>query len=466
MNFKKGIAYVFMATGVGFIINLISNFLFPKFLSIETYADIKLYQLYITYIGILHFGFSDGMYLRLGGKKIEDVNIDELVSEFKTFKLFQIVVNIFGIIISIFINDKILFLVALSILPVNTINYLRNLYQATGLYDLYSKFTIINNIMTFILNVTLLIGFKIDNPIIYILGQIMVYIFNWILIEKIIKVKIFRKQKGKIEIKYLIYDIKDGILLMLGNFCTVIFTSIDRLFVKYLLGNIYFAYYSFAVSVEGLLNVFITPVVITMYNYLCINNIPEKILKIKRILLIIVPIILASAFPVKWIIERFIIKYCETNNIIFILFAAQFFSIIVRCIYNNLYKAEKRQNRYFFIMVIVIILATVLDIISYGIFKNNEGFAFATLATSIIWFIIGEIDFKNSRYTAREYIFIAIILVTYLVTGLFIKNVIIGCGIYLAITVILILLMFKNEYQYLLKEVFKMLDKNKRLRNI
>ena len=46
MNIKKGLAYVFLATGIGFVINLATNFLLPKFLSVETYADIKLYQLY------------------------------------------------------------------------------------------------------------------------------------------------------------------------------------------------------------------------------------------------------------------------------------------------------------------------------------------------------------------------------------------------------------------------------------
>ena len=108
MNFKKGMAYVFLATGIGFVINLITNFILPKFLSVETYADIKLYQLYITYVGILHFGFSDGMYLRLGGKKVNDINRKELISEFKTFKVFQTIIDIVAIVISLVIRDKIL----------------------------------------------------------------------------------------------------------------------------------------------------------------------------------------------------------------------------------------------------------------------------------------------------------------------------------------------------------------------
>lgn len=463
MNFKKGLVYVFCATGIGFIISLITNFILPKFLSVETYADIKLYQLYITYIGILHFGFADGMYLRLGGKKIDEIDKEELVSEFKTFKIFQLCINIVALIISLILKDKILLLVSLSILPVNTINYLRNLYQATGLYDLYSKFTTTNNLMLFIINMVLLFIVKTDNAIIYIIGNVLVYFINWILMEQIIKIKTFQNQKGKANIQYLIKDIKDGCLLMLGNFCTVLFTSIDRMFVKYLLGTVKFAYYSFAVSVEGLLNVFITPIVVTMYNYLCTNNAPEKILKIKRILLICVSVILASAFPVKWIINNFITKYKESSNIIFILFGAQLFSIIVRCIYNNLYKAEKRQNRYFKIMIVITIFAFITDVLSYKLSATNEGFAFATLLTSIAWFVIGEIDFVKSRYKLKEYAFIFITVSTYLITGLLINNAIIGCMIYMAVVGILILILVKEEFEYLLKEgkslLYKIKDK-------
>ena len=461
MNIKKGIVYVFFATGIGFFINLVTNFVLPRFLSVETYADIKLYQLYITYIGILHLGFSDGMYLRLGGKKLESLNNEELVSEFRTFKIFQLIVDIVAIIISILLKNKILFLVAISILPVNTINYLRSLYQATGLYDLYSKFTTTNNIMLFLFNMFLLFLVKTDNPYIYIVGQVIVYFLNWVLIEYVIKSRIFKSEKGKFDYKYIINDIKDGILLMLGNFCNVIFTSIDRMFSKNLLGKIKFAYYSFSVSVEGLLNVFINPIVITMYNYLCNNNNYEKVTKVKRLLLVCLSFLIMSAFPVKWIINNFILKYKESSNIIFILFSAQFFSIIVKCIFNNLFKAEKKQRIYFMIIISITIIAVILDCVFYKFNQTNESFAFATLLTSIVWFIIGEICFKKYKYKNKDYLFMTIIIFSFLYCGLIIENAILGCAIYLFIVILLNWLFLCTEVKYIIKEAFNILSKFK-----
>ena len=68
MNIRKGIFYVFIANLINLVFSLITSLFLPKLLSIDTYSYIKLFQLYITYVGILHLGYSDGMYLRLGGK--------------------------------------------------------------------------------------------------------------------------------------------------------------------------------------------------------------------------------------------------------------------------------------------------------------------------------------------------------------------------------------------------------------
>ena len=85
MKLKKGFIYVLVANIINLMISLITGFVLPKILSIETYASIKLFQLYITYIGVVSLGFGDGMYLRLGGKEIENIDKKEVLEELKTF---------------------------------------------------------------------------------------------------------------------------------------------------------------------------------------------------------------------------------------------------------------------------------------------------------------------------------------------------------------------------------------------
>ena len=285
LKFKKGFLYVFTANFLNLLIGIITGFILPKLLSIESYSDIKLFQLYITYVGILHLGFSDGMYLKYGGKEIEASQNENILSEFKTFKIFQIIVTISAVIVTLFLKKYVLFFCALSILPVNIGNYLRQLYQAVGKFDKYAKFTNINTFLIFFMNIVLLFIIKTDNSKLYMIAYVIAYFAYWVFLEIEIR-RTLKHKKNKAKISYLISDIKDGFLLMMGNFCSVVFTSIDRLFVQYLLGTIKFAYYSFAVSIENLMTVFINPIAVVLYNYFCINQEKEKIIFAKKLILI------------------------------------------------------------------------------------------------------------------------------------------------------------------------------------
>lgn len=465
MGIKKGIVYVFIANAINLIIGLFTGFVLPKLLSVDTYANIRLFQLYVSYVTVLHLGFSDGMYLRLGGKSIDKVDKKEIREEFKTFKIFQIIEAIIVMVICLILKNKILLFCALVILPINIGDYLRQLYQATGLFKKYSIFTNVNTVLIFIVNVFLLLILKTDDSIKYIVGYIIVYMIYWISIE-IEARKIFGKDKAKANIKYFVQNIRSGFLLLVGNFCNNIFTGIDRLFVQGLLGKIKFAVYSFAASIENLMNVFIMPISTVMYNYLSNRNGRDDVLKIKKIIVLLAAIIIVVVFPAKFVIQTWIQKYNDVLNVLFILFAAQYITIMVRCVHINAYKVRKQQKKYFIIMLFIVGLSVILNIILFLMFRSIEGIAVATLITSTVWFIIGELDFKEYRLDLKNYIYIFSILIMFLICGQ-IPNSIIGCITYVILVIITSFVLMRDGIKMTLTEgkdlVMQILKKNKQV---
>ena len=451
MKLKKGFIYVLVANIINLMISLITGFVLPKILSIETYASIKLFQLYITYIGVVSLGFADGMYLRLGGKEIENIDKKEVLEELKTFKVFQLIVEIVAIILSLFIKNEILLFCSIVIFPINIANYLKQVFQATGQFKKYSKFTNINTILIFIINLFLLFIIKTNYYRIYIFAYIIAYVIYWIFIEVETR-RVLGFNKVKANKKYFIQDIKTGFFLMIGNFCNVIFTSIDRLFVQNLLGTIQFAYYSFAVSVENLMNVFVTPISTVMYNYFCNNKVKEKIINVKMYILLFSSAVIVVIFPAKFIIDIWLLKYQEAIGVLFILFSAQYISIMIRCVHVNLYKAEKKQNKYFRIMIVVVILSVILNIIAYNVSKTINAIAIATLITNIIWFMIGEYEFKNYRLKISDYIYTFFVMIIFLISGL-VENAILGMFIYCLSVVILAIVLEKNSLLHIINEI-------------
>lgn len=151
-SLKKGLAYVFIANFINLGFNLITNFVLPKELSVESYATIKTFQLYVSYAGLFHFGFVDGMYLKYGGKNIKELRREDLGTNLSTLRLFEIVVTIVCAIIAIISKQEVLVFFSLSILPLNLANYFKQLYQATGEFSLYGKIMNANTILIFFAN--------------------------------------------------------------------------------------------------------------------------------------------------------------------------------------------------------------------------------------------------------------------------------------------------------------------------
>lgn len=419
MSIKKGIFYVFLANAINMVINLLTAFLLPKYLSVDTYANIKLFTLYVTYLGILHLGYSDGMYLRAGGKSLRTIDVGEAKKEFDTFKLFQIVMSILMMGISLAINNLILLLCSLVVLPVGVSNYVRSFYTAIGEFKKYSRYTNINTLMVFLINVILLFIIKTNDSMHFIIAYIVIYFLYWLFVEHELRVAL-GKPKYKLEFKkyYLKENIRSGIFLMTANFCNVIFTSIDRLFVKGLIDMAHFAYYSFAASVENLLNIFISPISTTMYNYFCREKRKSKVIMIKKYSLLLSASIVILVFPAEFIIRQWLPRYLDSISVLFFLVAAQYTAILIKIVHVNLYKSRKQQKKYFGYMLCIIGVSIVLNLVSYLLFKSMIAIAIATLITNMIWLVVGEIDLREYALRMKDYSFFIINLAAFLICGL------------------------------------------------
>lgn len=162
MKLRKGIISVICANIVNLFISMGNGFLLPKYLSIDTYAGLKIFLLYISYIGVLHLGYIDGVYIKYGGKTRNKIDSNEIKRDKKTFVIFQLVVAIFVLSISIILRNVYLFLFSINILPANMVTFYKFIYQAIGEFNSYSHITNIIPISCFILNFILLLVVKSD----------------------------------------------------------------------------------------------------------------------------------------------------------------------------------------------------------------------------------------------------------------------------------------------------------------
>ena len=407
---KKGILAVFKTNVIVLLFNLITNFLLPKYLSVEAYASIKAFQLYVLYIGVFHFGYCDGVYLRYGGKTIGNIDKHELKNDVSTMCLYQLGISILVIASNLFIHDFSWLAFSVAILPLNMVSYYKLLCQATGEFTRYGNITNVTTVLMFAINIGLLFLADIQKDAVpYIVAYVVLDIGIWLGLEWYIP-RTFQLLgvKGKFDIRLVLQNVKDGILLTLGNLSTALFTGMDRWFVKFLMDTFTFAQYSFAVSIESFLNVAVTPVSITLYNFFCKHDEREEIKKIKDFIIVFAALLPACAFPTKWILEHFLVNYIEATRVLFILFAAQTYGIIVKCIYINLYKARRQQRSYFVKLVLVLGAGFFLNAGCYAVLHQKEAFAIGTLISAVLWLVLSVQDFKDSRLSFSDWLYLAL----------------------------------------------------------
>lgn len=460
-NLKKGIVLVFIANLINLIISLMNGFILPKYLSVETYASIKTYQLYANYIGVLAFGYADGLYLKYGGVKIHSIPNDEINICRTNLLLFQGIMTILVVLIGWLVNDIVLIITALTIIPVNVAAAFKNILQATGEFKSYSRIMNYSSILTFVATMILLFGIRTDYDLLYICVMAAVTFLVWFLLELKLTREYDEAIRLKVSAKNLAENIQSGFVLMLGNFSNILMTSIDRWFVKFLLPTANFAYYSFVVSAENLVGIFINPIVTTMYNYICVTTDYKAIRKIKRMCMIFALFLVSSAFPIKFVLEIYLEKYLPSQYVLFILFSTEILFVIIKGIYINIYKAEKRQDIYLKQLVVAVILGCLFNTLFYMIFKSNEGIAFATLFSIICWYIICSFSVKEVMPDRNEIMVLVFGIPAFILTGFLLPSVL-GFIVYITIIFLLCMLFMRQDFFTLLRMMLSMI--NRRLR--
>ena len=93
-QFIKNLFAAFLAQGISLLVSVFMSFIIPKILGVTQYSYWQLFIFYSGYVGFFHFGFNDGLYLRLGGKKFEELDYDNIGTQFKLFFFIQCFISL------------------------------------------------------------------------------------------------------------------------------------------------------------------------------------------------------------------------------------------------------------------------------------------------------------------------------------------------------------------------------------
>lgn len=462
----KNVLMVAISNIFTILAGVLTGFVIPKIMGVTDHGYYKIFTLYISYVGLFHFGFIDGIYLLYAGKNY--ANIDK-----EKFRMFTKFLFTFQAILLVLITGTSLFFVqyyygfifvfiGLSLFINNVTSYYQFVSQITYRFKELAIRNILKSLLTIVSILILFLLYKFTN-IGNIGYQLYIYIYTFINLVLLLwyiytyRDITFGKSFNIKENKQIFISIfKFGIPLLLSNLIGTLILTVDRQFVSLLFDTDTYSIYAFAYSMLNLVTTAIAAISTVMYPSL--KTMPEAELeknysKLNGIIIVIVAICLLSYFPLCLIVEWFLPDYSSSLLIFQVIFPSLIFNTAITVVISNYYKSLNLINLYFIKSLIALVLAVIANIIAYLCFKTTTAISVASVIVSIIWYFMMEITLiRRWKISFKcNFSFAILVLATFYLTTYFISNIYISGVVYLIGLVILILIFERHNFLSLLK---------------
>lgn len=373
-NFSFTIASNFLTLFISTIVILIV----PKIIGVYEYGLWQLFIFYSSYVGILHFGWLDGIYLRYGGSQYEDLDKSIFKAQYIFLLGSQVAFSIVVSGIAYFLLDgnikNIIYSVAILIVIVNLKTYFQFILQMTNRILEYAMSNFISTIVYAIVLILLIFWDVRDYRfyiLSYILGQVCALIYCLVVCKDIIR------SKTKVSF-YLNYteiktNLSVGVKLVLSNVAGMLIVGIIRLGIQYGWNVSTFGKISLVLSISNLLMVFVGSISLVLFPMLRRID-PERINivynSIRDLLMPMVFIAMLIYFPIKMYIPLWLPKYNSALVYMSILFPMVAYQAKFEALSNTFLKVLRMERQLMFINIVTLILSLVLTLISVEFLHN------------------------------------------------------------------------------------------------
>lgn len=382
--------YAFATNGCSFLISALSTLVIPRFLGITEYGYWQLYMFYVSYVGIFHLGWNDGIYLRYGGKQYDSLDKETLKKQFIAQLLMHLIIALIIFLISRFIpnhNKKIICVyVLICMLITNLRCMLIYVLQMTGRIREYA---IVNTLdrLGFGIFVILLLYFNRDTYISFIFGDLFCHTCSLLLAMYYCK-DIFASHICSWVgiIKEIYANISCGSKLMFANLASMLITGVVRLGIEHSWNIETFGKISLTISISNFLITFINSVGIVVYPMLKNLNLSQQkkiFLKINNLFEFSYAILICY-YPLYYFIRNLLPEYKDTANYILFLFPVCIYEGKLSLLYLTYLKALRKEKQLMIINIFTVFISLISTLFTTILFHNLN---MAVLSITILIFI-------------------------------------------------------------------------------
>lgn len=375
-NFIKDSCWTIGGQGVSLLTSVIVSFILPKFISVEQFGYWQYFLLWASYVGVMHLGYGDGIYLKLGGQYWIQIDRKTWMPQIQNVFFLQVILAVVIAMASlIFCKDEkylVIFLWTGAYLVIdNTYKIITMAMMATDQIQFVSKTVIIDKLLMS-LGVIYLICTHCQEASYVISAYTLAHLVVCMMVVH--KSHLFSKfhSPSKKTMNGIAQVCKVGIILMLANFVSILIMGLCRLAVEHYWDIKMFSKLSFSITIASFLLFFISQIGYVLFPILKrIRKEMQAMLyeKIDYIMTILPMVFYVLFFCMYFFIMAWLPKYEESLK--FLAFTAPCICYETRVVllYNTYFKNLGQIKKLLCINIITVLCAMVCY--SVAIWEHN-----------------------------------------------------------------------------------------------
>ena len=371
------ISYMALAQIFFAFVSAVSILILPKLLSLEGFGYYQLFIFFANYVEFLHFGLSDGIYLRYGGRRYEFISKRTLKSQICTMEILYIIeCLIIFFTVCAFSFDKRLFLyIAISGAITVPRSFLYNLLQSVN--EIKKSILVLFIERIFVLSsisAVYFVNFDKAKFLIFsfIFARFISLVYIYFLCRDLFKVKMASFTDS---LFYIYKNMRIGIKLTISALCNIFLIFIARSMIAWKFSIVLFGKISLILSLLNFALFFINAFSAILFPILrtkktCEQNEIFKILDDG--LSIIFVFLFLFAYPVEVLLGAWLPKYTDVLNYMPIIFAILLCEGKTLLLTNSYFKALRKEGQMLRINLISLIIFSVF--IGFIVYFCNDIF--------------------------------------------------------------------------------------------
>lgn len=405
----QGFIQVLLSNGVLILMGVISSFIVPGNITPMEFGYWQTYLLYDTYVGLVLFGYCDGIYLRYGGQNYDNLPSELFSSLFAV--MFLYLVGTAALLIFIISNGDtsakdcyIFYAVVVSMVLRCTISFFVLINQATARFKVYSIGNTVEKIF-FVCAVIVIVCFSKLSMYTLIIasisGQLLALFYNLITSRRLLTVHIHLNREVW---KDAGANIVAGFPLTMSGISSMLMSGIGKFSVEHYLGKEQFGYYSFAFPMMAVVSQVIAAASLVLFPILKQTDARN----IDKLLVLAdkwsIPAFFAVMFvyiPASIVVKALLPSYKPTLPCLLILLPTLFFQAKITMVYNTILKIQRRERTIMFNGFIATLCCCVITLLSIHASSSLIAIAASTTCSYLIWSILSKKALLDKNITNR-----------------------------------------------------------------